>query len=96
MERTRKVGALSAWAHYVACVVGEALDSKHAQALSGFGYHVDVMGSEYTVTFPEDLAAIIGCGDDMAGTYLRQLKKLGLVQGSAAAGYKPDGLMRQM
>lgn len=96
MERARKVGSLCAWSHYVACVISDSLDLRHAQALSAFAYHVDVMGSEYTVTYPEDVANIIGCGDELAGAYMRTLKKLGLVQGSAAAGYKPAGLMSEM
>lgn len=62
-------------------------------ALLAFVHYVDMAtaAGAYTVTYPEDVAAVLGCPEATATRYLAELKGHGLAVGSAAAGYRlPD------
>ena len=72
------------------------MDHRSFEALIGMAYHQDVQrtdGVAEPITYPEDVADIIGTSAALAGGYLRTLNKLGLVKGTAQAGYVFNGDM---
>lgn len=92
-----KLGTNTARAFFVA-VERPDLSYLHLLALLAFCHHLDLISlapdrDASAPVFPEDVADIMGVTANRAGVLIYDVKRLGLLAGSAAGGYRLAGLM---
>ena len=97
-----KLGTHTAWAmHLAAAFQGtpgnpDHLDHTTMLALIAVAHHQDMhmaAGQSAVITYPEDVGDIVGWTPTRAGQFMRNLVRVGLLKGSAQAGYVLAGAM---
>jgi hypothetical protein len=95
----RKLGTYTARALHLAVVYQGGtnhMDHTTLCALLGMAHHQDMheaAGESAIITYPEDVGDIIGWSASRAAAFLRQVVRLGLIKGTARAGYVLAGEM---
>lgn len=90
---TAKLGSWTARAFFVSFEA--ELDQIHQLALVAAAYHLDMLlqAGRPGVVYPDDVADIVGIAQARAGNLLSDLKRTGLLVGTAQSGYGFAGPM---
>jgi hypothetical protein len=95
LQVVAKLGTYTARAFYVAVDHDPQIDHRNFMCLVAVAHHADVLtaAGEDSISYPEDVAEILGTGINQTQGWLRILKAAGLISGTAQAGYRLAGEM---
>ena len=88
-EAVKLTGSWSARAWHM-LIKSQQVDHMHAMVLLAMAHHRDLLDAlnKSTITYPEDIADLVGISPNRAGGIMRELARYtGLVAGTAQAGY---------